>query len=293
MILKLKPVLKSKIWGGTKLIQMYGYQTNEPNIGECWGVSAIPGSESKIVSQPFEGWNLRELWEQRKDLFGNHPAASFPLLVKFIDAADDLSIQVHPDDRYAAKVGSYGKTECWTILAAEPNSTILIGHHAKTKNEFLNYVGANRYLDLVKRYPVRAGDKFFIEPGTIHAICKGTTLLEIQQSSDLTYRFFDYHRLENGKPRPLHLDDAIAVSKIPDDRIRTEFENPYFEVIDPVLAGMRSAGPHGDFLIVLQGTGTIGNDLVKPGDFLFASANSSYVVDAALSVVIARFKETR
>jgi mannose-6-phosphate isomerase len=290
MILKLKPVFKSKIWGGTKLIDLFQYQTEESNIGECWGVSAIPGSESTIVSTPFEGWSLKRLWEEKRDLFGHHPASSFPLLVKFIDAADDLSIQVHPDDVYAAKVGSYGKTECWTILDANPGSTILVGHHAKTKKEFMEYIDSRRYLELVKRYPLKKGDRFFIEPGTIHAICKGTTLLEIQQSSDLTYRFYDYGRLENGTPRPLHLEDAIAVSKIPDDQIRTDFRNPYFEVIDPVLQGVRTAGMHGDFLIVLSGSGSVDAIQVHPGEFFFVPANQTYAIDGNASIVIARMK---
>lgn len=290
MILKLEPVFKSKIWGGTKLKEMFGYRTNEPNIGECWGVSAIPGSESTVATAPFEGYGLKRLWEERRDLFGNHPAAMFPLLVKFIDAADDLSIQVHPDDAYAAKVHSYGKTECWTILNADPGSTIVVGHRATTKADFLRFVKEGRYLDLVKRYPLKKGDRFFIEPGTIHAICKGTTLLEIQQSSDLTYRFYDYGRLENGKPRPLHLEDAIAVSKIPDDQIRTDFENPFFEVINPVSVGNRTSGPHGDFLIVLEGFGTIDGVAVQSGDFLFASSCEAYEVNGQMNVVIARIK---
>ena len=290
MILKLIPVFKSKIWGGTKLKEMFGYRTEESNIGECWGVSAIEGSESTIASEPFAGWSLKRLWEERQDLFGNHPAAKFPLLVKFIDASDDLSIQVHPDDQYAAKVGSYGKTECWTILDADPNSTILVGHVAKTKEEFLRFVVAGRYLDLVKRHPLKKGDKFFIEPGTIHAICKGTTLLEIQQSSDLTYRFYDYGRLENGKPRPLHLDDAIAVTKISDDHVRTDFENPYFEVIDPVMKGSRTAGPHGDFLIVLSGSGSLDSLSANAGEFHFVPANETYWIQGDLSIVIARMK---
>jgi mannose-6-phosphate isomerase class I len=272
------------------LIDRFQYQTNEPNIGECWGVSAIPGSESTIDSPPFEGWSLKRLWEERKDLFGRHPAHSFPLLVKFIDAADDLSIQVHPNDAYASKVGSYGKTECWTILDADEDSTILVGHHAKSQDEFMRFVEAGRYLDLVKRYPLKKGDRFFIEPGTIHAICKGTTLLEIQQSSDLTYRFYDYGRLENGKPRPLHLEDAIAVSKIPDDQIRTDFENPYFEVVDQVGSGRRTAGKYGDFLIVLEGKGIVDGLTVTPGMFLFASSMESYTISNDSSIVIARMK---
>jgi mannose-6-phosphate isomerase class I len=290
MILKLEPVFKSKIWGGTKLKELFGYRTNEPNIGECWGVSAIPGSESTILSAPFAGCSLKRLWDERRDLFGDHAAPMFPLLVKFIDAADDLSIQVHPDDAYASKVGSYGKTECWTILNADPTSTILVGHRAKTRDEFLRYVEDGRFLDLVKRYPLKKGDKFFIEPGTIHAICKGTTLLEIQQSSDLTYRFYDYGRLENGKPRPLHLQDAIAVSKIPDDQIRTDFENPFFEVIDPVSVGNRTAGPHGDFLIVLSGEGSLDDKEAVPGEFYFVPARQRYTIQGDLSIVIARMK---
>ncbi|MFP4078469.1 MAG: type I phosphomannose isomerase catalytic subunit, partial [Candidatus Izemoplasmataceae bacterium] len=276
----LKPVLKSKMWGGEKLKHLFNFESDLENIGECWGISGYEESESVLLDGPYAGKTLSWLWKKRKDLFGHHESKEFPILVKLIDAADDLSIQVHPDDAYAKKhENSFGKAECWYILDADEKTEIIIGHKAKTYDEFKQYVEANKFEALVNQYPVQKGDTFHIEPGTIHAIKKGTVLLEIQQSSDVTYRFYDYDRLFNGEKRPLHLKEAMDVVKIPDDSLKRGLDTKYFHT-DRITEPTRiDKHPYGHFLAVTEGEVTINDKEYPKGTFLVATNEETLAVD--------------
>jgi mannose-6-phosphate isomerase class I len=276
MIIQLQPIFKEKIWGGDKIVKTFGYFTTMKNIGECWGISGYPKSESIIKSGPFEGRSLSSLWKEEKHLFGNHPSPAFPILVKIIDAKDDLSIQVHPDDAYAQKFQCSGKIEWWHIIENDPNSKIIIGHKAKTKEEFLKYVLENQFTELVNYYPIKKNDSFLIRPGTIHSICRGTMLLEIQQSSDITFRLFDYGRLEKGMPRQLHLKEAIDVVSIPDEEVIHDSRNDYFSIEEIHPKGMEIASSFGDFLIVMDGQVQIDSVAYPKGTFLVLTCNSDY-----------------
>ncbi|MDG5471525.1 class I mannose-6-phosphate isomerase [Jeotgalibacillus sp. ET6] len=216
---KLAPVFKERIWGGRKLESEYGYKIPEGPIGECWGISAHAHGESTVQTGPYKGMTLSQLWEQQKaEVFGEYELNEFPLLVKVLDAAADLSVQVHPNDQQAMKLEGepYGKTECWYVLHAEPGAELIIGHTAQTKNEFVQRVEAGEWSSLLQKKPVQKGDFVFVESGTIHAIGAGIMILEIQQSSDTTYRVYDFDRRDaEGNKRELHIDKAIEVSKIP------------------------------------------------------------------------------
>jgi mannose-6-phosphate isomerase class I len=159
---------------------------------------------------------LSQLWKEHKELFGNLDG-EFPLLIKIIDAKQDLSIQVHPDDAYANRYenGSLGKTECWYVLDCKRNASIVIGHNAKNSAEVQEMIRDKKWSDFIREIPVHKGDFFQIEPGCVHAIKGGTLILETQQSSDITYRVYDYDRLQNGKPRELHLQKSIDVITAP------------------------------------------------------------------------------
>lgn len=196
----LKPTVKTLIWGA-----------------EQWGISGHPNGDDEILNEEFKGNTLSSLFKTRPDLFGNVSLSQFPLLTKIITANTDLSIQVHPDDKYAARNenGSLGKTECWYIMDAKPGTTIVIGHNAKNKEEVKSMIEKGDWDDFIRVIPVHKGDFFFIEPGTVHAIKGGTVILETQQSSDITYRVYDYGRLQDGKPRPLHLKQSIDVINAP------------------------------------------------------------------------------
>jgi len=221
----LQPLFQERIWGGSKLKNNYNYPIPSSLTGECWAISAHPHGQSVVRLGDYKGLTLGELWNNYPELFDYYKSDHFPLLTKILDANDDLSIQVHPDDCYASKYESYGlgKTECWYVIDCEENSEIVIGHHAQTKEEFVHKIKNGCWDQLLRRIKIRPGDFFYIPSGTLHAIGKGTLILETQQNSDTTYRVYDYDRRdENGKLRKLHLKEAIEVTTIPYIEIKTE-----------------------------------------------------------------------
>lgn len=211
-ILFLEPYLVDLIWGGNSLADKYNFNKNK-NIAEAWSISAIKNSSSIVKNGKFNGITLFELWNTHKELFGNIKNDQFPILVKFIDAKEDLSVQVHPDDKYAQKFEGecYGKKECWYILDCVPNTKIIIGQNTKNKEELHDCIRKNNWTEILNEVNIKPGDFFQIDPGTVHAIKGGTIILETQQSSDLTYRLYDYGRKNNGKTRELHIDKALDV----------------------------------------------------------------------------------
>ena len=216
-ILFLNPVFTHNIWGGTKLREEYGYDVEGDDIGECWGVAAHENGNCTVKNGKFAGQTLADLWDSHRELFGGIDGVRFPLLIKIIDAKDDLSIQVHPDDAYAAEHenGSFGKMECWYILDCKEDSTLVIGHNARTKEELCDMIEGKKWKEFIREIPVKKGDFIQIDPGTVHAIKGGITLLETQQNSDITYRVYDYDRLSGGKPRELHVKQSIDVITVP------------------------------------------------------------------------------
>lgn len=209
------PIFHEKIWGGRRLATDFGYEIPDGPIGECWAISAHPNGDCVVAGGAWDGLHLSELWEGHRELFQGAEGDRFPLLIKIIDAKDNLSVQVHPDDVYAGEHenGSLGKRECWYVLSADDDATIVVGQHAHDRAEFAQMVEEGRWDDLLNEVPCRAGDFFPIEPGTIHAIQGGTMILETQQSSDVTYRVYDYDRVgSDGKPRDLHLSQSMDVT---------------------------------------------------------------------------------
>lgn len=217
----LQPVFQERIWGGQKLRTEFNYDIPYKRTGEAWVVSAHPNGPNTVVNGPLAGKTLADLWQENGELFNKQSTNNeeYPLLVKILDAADDLSVQVHPDDTFAKKVEGqpYGKTECWYVLSAEPEAEIIFGHHAKSRQELNNMINQAEWDKLLKRVKVQAGDFIYVPSGTIHAIGKGIVILETQQSSDITYRVYDYNREgRNGKTRELHLEQAKKVTTVPD-----------------------------------------------------------------------------
>jgi len=216
--LKFKPIFKEKIWGGSKIKHILKQDFSSlSNCGEAWTISGIE-PESSIVSNGFLKENtLNELIEIYMDELVGEKVFSqfggeFPLLIKFIDAENDLSVQVHPDDKLAAeKHHCSGKTEMWYVIDAKPDSKLNIGFSLPMNKQLLKkHLADNTIEDVLHFVPVQSGDAVFIPSGRVHAIGKGILLAEIQQSSDITYRLYDYNRKdENGNLRPLHVDDAL------------------------------------------------------------------------------------
>ena len=216
-VILLKPYFSHTIWGGTKLRDEFGYNEPGDDIGECWGISAHPSGEAVAVNGEYAGHKLSQLWNDHRELFGNAAGDRFPLLIKIIDANKDLSIQVHPDDAYANEHenGSLGKNECWYVLDCPEDGELIVGHNASSREELIEMIDNGRWDELIRRVPVKKGDMIQIDAGTVHAITAGVCVLETQQSSDITYRLYDYGRLQNGKPRPLHLDKSKDVITVP------------------------------------------------------------------------------
>ena len=212
-IVKLAPAIKSYIWGGTKLLS-WGKPSSSDSISECWELSFNGEGPSLIASGSDAGKELRNV-ASKEDLGSNvAPFPFFPVLIKLIDSASNLSIQVHPSDAYALKnEGQYGKTEMWYIIEAEPGAGLYVGFRRQTSpEEVRKAIADGTIVDLLNFRAVKPGETYFIASGTVHAIGKGVTLIEIQQNSTLTYRLYDYGRLgKDGKPRELHVEKALKV----------------------------------------------------------------------------------
>lgn len=284
MIFKLQPVFKEKVWGGHKIHTHYQYDCSN-QTGEAWGISGHKHGSSIIKNGPFSGKTIRELYTDQPSLFGHYKGDEFPILVKVIDACDDLSIQVHPGDLYARKhENSLGKTECWHILDVEEDTDIIIGHQAKDKSEFIEYIQNNQLEKILNRFKIKKGDEFNIYAGTIHAICKGTLLLEIQQSSDVTYRLYDYNRLSNGHLRELHMDQALDVIKFPDKHLNPNKPTKLFDyhILNNHQSSNHQAHLYGDYLFILDGEATMNDIKVNKGDFLMVTSKDKYTINGQL-----------
>lgn len=284
-ILFLEPVCTHNIWGGTRLREEFGYAVEGDDIGECWGISAHPNGDGTIKNGAFAGMKLSQVWDGHKEVFGNLTYDRFPLLTKIIDARDDLSIQVHPDDAYAKEHenGSYGKTECWYIMDAPEHASLVIGHNAKTKEELKSMIKEGRWNDFIREIPVKKGDFIQIDPGTVHAIKGGLLILETQQNSDITYRVYDYDRLSDGKPRELHVEKSIDVITVPakpvEESVRSVLDLPkntlnelyacdYYHIFKLDVEGEAAFEQSYPFLLgsVLEGDGIINGNPVGKGD---------------------------
>ncbi|WP_100407520.1 mannose-6-phosphate isomerase, class I [Bacillus solitudinis] len=265
----LQPVFQERIWGGQKLNSEFGYDIPYTQTGEAWVISAHPHGPSLITNGPLKGKTLADAWKDHGELFNKkkNDQEEYPLLVKILDAADDLSVQVHPNDRFAREVENvpYGKTECWYVLSAEEGAELVLGHQANTKEELEEMVDKGKWDELLRRIKVRAGDFVYVPSGTIHAIGKGIVILETQQSSDITYRVYDYDRTDGaGQTRELHLERAKQVTTVPHQDVNGEHtekvigdlvekklvEEQYFTVYHWMLNGKASREVTNDFLQV-------------------------------------------
>lgn len=214
----LKPYFQEKIWGGDRLKTEFGYDIPSDHTGECWAISAHLHGPAVVENGPYKGEKLNEVWNKHREVFGNAKGDVFPLLTKILDAKTDLSVQVHPDDQYAKEhEGELGKTECWYVIKADEGSVMYYGHNAHTREELKSMIDNHEWDKLLRKVPVHAGDFLYVPSGTIHAIGKGIMVLETQQSSDTTYRLYDFDRVDakTGKKRELHLKQSIDCTNVP------------------------------------------------------------------------------
>lgn len=216
--LKFDTIFKEKIWGGTKIKDVLNKDFSPlKNCGETWEISGVPGNLTKVSEGNLKGWTLPDLiTEFKEDLVGpkvyQQYGNDFPLLIKFIDAAEDLSIQVHPDDKLAkARHNSLGKSEMWYVFQADEGSKLISGFNKNTnQEEYLEHLNSGRLTDLLNHEDVESGDCFYLPAGRVHTIGQGLLLAEIQQSSDVTYRIYDFDRTDDeGNKRELHTEEAL------------------------------------------------------------------------------------
>lgn len=300
--------MHDRIWGGTKLRDVFAYNIPSDTTGEYWAISAHPNGVSTVTNGRYQGQHLNTLYAQEPALFGNPKEEVFPLLTKILDANDWLSVQVHPDDAYGREhEGELGKTECWYIISAEEGSEIVYGHQAKSKEDLRAMIEAGAWDDLLTRVPVKAGDFFYVPSGTMHAIGKGILILETQQSSDTTYRVYDFDRKDvNGNLRDLHIEKSIDVLTIgkPENSVpatmvldnmvaTTLVSTPFFTVykwVTSQMVDMKQAAPY-LLVSVLKGQGKLYVDqkayeLEKGMHFILPNDVKSWSFDGQLEMIV-------
>jgi len=260
--IKFTPILKNKIWGGEKLQELLHKKTFEKNIGESWEISNVEKDTSIVANGILKGESLKKIVETYKEeLVGTHVfqkfGTQFPLLVKFIDAKEDLSIQLHPDDTLAQeRHNCFGKTEMWYVIQADKGASLITGFKRKVSSEeYLHHLKNKRLPEILKRDTVKEGDVYFINPGTVHSIGSGVLLAEIQQASDITYRLYDWDRRDvHGNYRELHTEQALEAvnygsysAKIPyvtsQNKTISVVTCPYFSTNLISLDGRKSVDP--------------------------------------------------
>lgn len=326
-VLKLKPSCKDYLWGGHRLSDEYGKEYDGNVLAETWELSCHPDGPSTIVNGRYAGKTLEQyIKETGKEVLGTNCRRfrDFPILIKFIDAKQNLSIQVHPDNRYALKnEGQYGKTEMWYVMDAGKDTFLYYGFKTEiSKEEFARRIQEDTLLDVLNAVPVQKGDVLFIESGTIHAIGEGILIAEIQQNSNVTYRVYDYGRVgKDGKKRDLHIEKALAVTnRVPLIKSKSSYPHvadcDYFTVDKLNLDGRMMRRMEGCVskesfvsILILEGEGTVlcsGQETeigqnkdasdkkvsYKKGDSLFLPAGSgAYVIEGKCDALITTIRE--
>jgi mannose-6-phosphate isomerase len=281
-----KPIFQERIWGGRKLAELFGKDLPaDTHIGESWEIVDRPEAQSVVRDGPLRGKTLHELWTQhRKEIFGDVPdGPRFPLLVKLLDAREKLSLQVHPPEKIAAKLGGEPKTEFWYVAAAAPGAELFVGlQKAMTRDQFEEALRSGTIAEHVHSVSIKADETMFLPAGRLHAVGPGNLLVEIQQNSDTTYRVFDWDRVDHeGEPRELHVDQALQCidfndvgPKLIEPKGELLVRHESFEIQKWKLDSAREIAPLGQFAIVCCLTGSIQCDDVGlvPGEFLLVPA---------------------
>ncbi len=304
--IKLLPAFKDYLWGGTRLKTEFNKKSELEKVAESWELSTHKDGESIVASGEYKGKKLSEyIAENPYDVLGERARAFdfFPVLIKFIDAKDNLSVQVHPDDEYARKYnGEYGKTEMWYVLECDEGAQLYYGFKEKiSKEEFRKRIENNTLTEVLNSVKVKKGDVYFIEAGTVHAIGKGIVICEIQQNSNTTFRVYDYNRKDaNGNTRQLHIEQAIEVAKTePAKPYKSDRENvlascKYFTVEKADVDGTKSFEISDNCfksVIAVEGSGILKlngfETTFGKGDSIFIPAqNGGFTVDGCCELII-------
>jgi mannose-6-phosphate isomerase len=231
-LLVVEPLFAERLWGGTTLRRMFGTSVPDGVIGECWAVSGMPGMSGAIRSGAPAGYTLERAWADGL-VTGRAEEAGFPLLCKFLDPQDWLSVQVHPDDHQARALEDEprGKAECWLVVSCDDGAELILGHTAGTSDELREALLGGRLMEHLIRVPVAQDDFFMVAAGEVHSLGPGMLVYEVQESSDITYRLYDFDRVGlDGKPRPLHVDKGFSVVTAPHDQQAARTAGPWEEL---------------------------------------------------------------
>lgn len=303
-ILFFDPIPRPAIWGHTLVRDYFGYKKFPEGIGQSWSFSAQKDASTICLSEPFKGMTLRELWEKHQELFG-HPGEKFPVIISLVAPEDDLSIQVHPDSQAAKKYGyALGKNEAWYFIKSEDNASIVYGHNAKDEKDLYNYINNDKWDELIKHLSVHTGDFVYLPAGILHALKKGSIVYEIQQSTDVTFRFYDYHRKDKyGNERELHLTQAIdclsydqemmknniiPVEEKMDNGLKTTFiSNDSFTVTKLAIEGKNIYETDNyQLATVVKGEGVVDGFNIKIGDNFLIPQHSKIEIDGNMIIMM-------
>ena len=307
-IVFLEPVFCERIWGGRNL-EKFNFSIPQGDIGEAWVIAAHDNGSSKITNGSLAGLTLKEAYEKHPTLFTEKVYDKFPLLIKILDASDNLSVQVHPEDDYAKvnENGELGKTECWYVLDAKEDAKLVYGHSAITREELNSRIDNAEWNELFIEEKVKEGDFFYIPAGTLHAIGEGILIYEVQQNSDTTYRVYDYDRVDkDGNKRELHIEKTKDVTTVPFEKVVTNpkeekvgkstitylANEKYFSVfkINVIEQIVIEKNKTGNLFTVLEGDGSIViNGIkhnVKKGDsFILTTECDSYTLEGNMLLI--------
>lgn len=298
-IIFLKPAFVEKIWGNQKFKQQFNFDLPDVPIGEAWLISALEQGMSYVANGQFQGYSLKQLYAEQPEIFGHPKFKEYPLLSKILDANDNLSVQIHPDDKYAAAHNqSYGKTECWYVLDCPNDQKVVYGHKAQTKEQLNQWLDNNEFDKLLDYLPIKKDQFIYVPSLKIHGLLANTLVFELQQSSDITYRLYDYDRVDdNGQPRQLHLKEAKDIVVCPDENSSTAnghddylVDNQFFKLIKIANKGKQTYRyPEAKWLqiTVLKGQGTIDDTKIKLGDsFILPSGYHEFELNGEILLMI-------
>lgn len=301
-ILKLKPHFEYRVWANKNLKNIFNLEQDK--IGEAWLISALK-NKSSIITNLDQQQSLLDFYNNPDNaaFFDNYNLNNpYPMLAKIIDAKDDLSVQIHPDDQYAKQFNQLGKTECWYILDTKNNNEIVLGHNAKSLEAFKDAIAQQQWDQLLKKQPIKKDNFIYVPAKKIHAIKANTLIYELQQSSDITYRVYDYDRLDNGQKRELHLDHVFNLIETPDQDLAPEKisnqadylvanEQFYLKVIDNnQLNQYQFKDAKWIQLSVIEGSGKINNLEAKKFDSFLIAHNNDVIIEGKCKCLISFIK---
>lgn len=304
-VLFFKPIPRPAIWGHTLIKEYFGYDDFPEGIGQSWAFSAQKNASTECISEPYKGKTLLELWNDHQELFG-HPGEDFPVIISLVAPEDDLSIQVHPTQEIAERLGyKTGKNEAWYFIDSKENAQIVYGHRAVSEEDlYNNYINKDKWEDLIKHLDVHTGDFVYLPAGLLHALKKGSIVYEIQQSTDVTYRFYDYHRKDTqGHERELHLKQAIECLSYDQSKMENHIEpvikelehgketvfisNDSFTVTRLEIEGTNKVlYDNYQLATVVKGTGSVDNKEIKLGDSFLIPCHTEIELNGYMTIMM-------